>query len=131
MTSPRRIQANQTNSSLSTDPRSQTGKAKSSMNAIRHGLLSRHLLMEGEQPEANHTLVEDLFWTLRPEGAMEQGLVERISPLAIGTSSGVVDDGFNLPRTREAVSALMVQIGFRRCRKSYPRSYPQPCLGFK
>ncbi|MBF0110882.1 MAG: hypothetical protein HQL76_17075 [Magnetococcales bacterium] len=49
------------------------------MNAVRHGLFSRHLFLEGEPPEEYHVMLEDLHSTLRPVGTLEQGLVERIA----------------------------------------------------
>jgi hypothetical protein len=78
-TSEKQVQANRANATRSTGPRSPEGKAKSRLNAVRHGLFSKHLFLNGEQPEDYHALEEDLQLTLRPIGALEQTLIEQIA----------------------------------------------------
>jgi hypothetical protein len=78
-TSDKQLQANRANAAHSTGPRTSSGKAKSSMNAVTHGLFSKHLLLEGEQSEDYLALIEDLLVTLQPIGGLEHSLVERIA----------------------------------------------------
>ncbi|MGO9464840.1 MAG: hypothetical protein ACLQVF_11905 [Isosphaeraceae bacterium] len=49
MATPAEIAANQLNSRESTGPRTPEGRAKSSMNALKHGNRSRKLALLGEQ----------------------------------------------------------------------------------
>ena len=51
MRSMRRIKASQLNGARSRGPKTPAGKNRSSLNAIRHGLLARCTVLEGEPPE--------------------------------------------------------------------------------
>ena len=51
MTTPAKVEANRRNARKSTGPRTLVGKARSSKNAVRHGLLSRDVLLPDEDPE--------------------------------------------------------------------------------
>ncbi|MCU1257860.1 MAG: hypothetical protein JWO80_745, partial [Bryobacterales bacterium] len=42
------LSANRANSESSTGPRTEAGKSRSSQNALRHGLASGRLIIEGE-----------------------------------------------------------------------------------
>jgi hypothetical protein len=50
--SDRKITANRANASHSTGPRSSAGKAKSRLNALKHGLRSEQIVIPGEDPRA-------------------------------------------------------------------------------
>jgi hypothetical protein len=50
--SDRKINANRSNASHSTGPRSSAGKAKSRMNALKHGLRAEQVVIPGEDPRA-------------------------------------------------------------------------------
>ena len=78
MTTDLKIAANRRNALRSTGPRTPEGKARSSQNASKHGLLSREVLLPGEDREALEALREDLISELQPIGALELMLVERI-----------------------------------------------------
>lgn len=79
MTSAARRQSNKENSRKSTGPRSARGKARSSANALSHGVLSRHILLPGEDPAEWSALLGQLMLELAPVGTLEQILVERIA----------------------------------------------------
>ena len=52
MTSQKQIEANLANAQLSTGPRTNRGKARSKMNAVKHALTAAQgVLIEGEDPE--------------------------------------------------------------------------------
>ena len=70
--------ANRTNASKSTGPQTADGKAAASRNALRHGLRSNQLLLDGEDPEEFAELQADLLDALAPVGAVELSLAERI-----------------------------------------------------
>lgn len=78
-TTEQRLAANRTNAQLSTGPSTAEGKAAASKNAMRHGLLSRKLLLDDEDPEEFAALAADLVRSLGPVGIAEAMLVERIA----------------------------------------------------
>ena len=73
--------ANRRNALLSTGPRSLAGKARSRMNAVSHGLTAQQTLLPGEDPAKYEGLRRSMFNSLRPDGALENELVERIASL--------------------------------------------------
>ncbi len=62
----------------STGPRTAEGKARSSKNAMRHGLLSESLVVGEERQEEFDTLAEGLMRELGPVGELERVLAERV-----------------------------------------------------
>lgn len=79
MTSEKQKRANQQNAKKSTGPRSLEGKQKVSANRVTHGILSTKLLLAGEDPQDYQSLLDDLQAQLRPVGALELSLVEKIA----------------------------------------------------
>lgn len=63
---------------MSTGPKSEAGKEVVSRNAIRHGLLSRHLIIDGESQEEFSELLRLLAEDFRPIGLVEHALVDRV-----------------------------------------------------
>jgi hypothetical protein len=78
VTSQRQIDANRRNARKSTGPRTPEGKAVVAQNAVRHGLLSAKLLIDGEEEAELFGLAERLRAEYRPEGEFEELLVEDI-----------------------------------------------------
>src|SRR5215210_5862045 len=78
MTSPKKTEANRRNALNSTGPKTPKGKAAVRHNAVKHGLLSQDVLLPGEDEAALRELGERLMAELRPEGELENLLVERI-----------------------------------------------------
>ena len=74
-TSPNKIEANRRNAKKSTGPRSAAGKAKSSRNAVKHGLLAGRIVLADnteEDPQQFGFLLDELLcdqhcrgWRLR------------------------------------------------------------------
>ena len=81
--SERKRTANRRNAQKSTGPTTPEGKARSKMNAVKHGLLAKERLITvgglGEDPEAFEQLLADLREDRRPVGTLEQILVENIA----------------------------------------------------
>jgi len=81
-TSEAKIEANQKNALVSTGPRTLEGKAASSMNALKHGILSKELVItegEGKEPmEVFSELQEACLGYYLPDGPVETMLVDRI-----------------------------------------------------
>jgi len=75
----KQIAANRANAKLSTGPRSIEGKQAVSGNRITHGILSTKLLLADESAEEYQALQDGLQTQLRPVGALELSLVERIA----------------------------------------------------
>ena len=78
MTSKKQANANRRNALKSTGPKTPEGKAAVSRNALRHGFLSREILLPEEDEEALRELAEQLRNDLRPVGELETLQVEQI-----------------------------------------------------
>ena len=76
--SPERIAANRANAQKSTGPKTPEGRAASKMNAVKHGLLSREVLVAGEDRQELTALQEWFEKDLQPVGPMEAMLVGQI-----------------------------------------------------
>jgi hypothetical protein len=59
-------------------PKTNEGKAVSKYNAIKHGLLTKEVLVEGEEKDDLNELKETITEALDPIGPMENLLVDRI-----------------------------------------------------
>ena len=79
MVSQRQLEANRANAKRSTGPKSASGKARSRLNAVTHGLTSRQLVVGAEKPEDFDALREALFADLEPSGALQCELVDEIA----------------------------------------------------
>src|SRR5947208_1062215 len=71
--------ANKQNSQKSTGPTSSEGRARSSKNATKHGLLSARLFLDDENRDEFQQLMNELITVLTPVGMLELVLVERIA----------------------------------------------------
>lgn len=81
MASEKQIAANRRNATKSTGPRTSGGKAASSRNALKHGVLSKQALSEYEDIQTFQTLLAKLVEELEPVSVIECTLVERIAIL--------------------------------------------------
>ena len=78
MISQSKIDANRRNAAKSTGPRTASGKAVASMNAVKHGLCARKPLIPGESETDFAQFTSDWVGSLRPLGAHERLLAEQI-----------------------------------------------------
>jgi hypothetical protein len=78
MASPAQITANRANAKLSTGPRTGDGKTASSHNAARHGFTSMQLTVAAPDLADFEQFKTELLADVRPEGALEQSLFERL-----------------------------------------------------
>jgi hypothetical protein len=74
----RRREINRENAKKSTGPRTPAGKARSSMNAVRHGVLAKRLILPGENALDFAGLRQGMREHFRPRDEVEEGLVERM-----------------------------------------------------
>ena len=73
-TSPAQFAANAANAQHSTGPRTPEGKTRSSLNASKHGLTAREVVIApGEQPEFDD-LLASFQADVKPQGAIQQTL---------------------------------------------------------
>ena len=77
MSSQKQIKANRSNALKSTGPGPQ-GKRVSSMNATKHGLFTKHLLVREEERAELVKFSEQLYGELQPQGPTETSYVERV-----------------------------------------------------
>ena len=96
MSSPAQAAASAANSLLSTGPRTDAGKARSSRNAVKHGLTSKQLVIAPGEEEEFAEFHDSLLTQLDPEGALEMGIFNML-----------VHAGWNLQRFRALEAQLM------------------------
>ena len=82
MSSQAKINANRSNACKSTGPRTPSGKAAASMNAVKHGLSARMPVIPGENEAEFQTYTAEWLEELQPAGPMEAFLAERIISIA-------------------------------------------------
>ena len=76
--SERRLAANRANAKKSTGPRTPQGKARSSMNALVHGLAARRVVLPNEDRAAFDAFARALRKDLRPRGPVQELLVNEV-----------------------------------------------------
>jgi hypothetical protein len=78
--STRKVEANRENAQKSTGPKTAQGKHNSSHNAMKHGLLSKELVISGKENRKEfEQLLEELIEDFQPQGRAELSLVETIA----------------------------------------------------
>jgi len=70
--------ASRANGALSRGPKTEEGKRRSSANAMRHGLLSKCVVLPGESQEIFSSLLEQHLAKLEPADGVEHGVVEEM-----------------------------------------------------
>jgi hypothetical protein len=78
MTSECRKAANQANARRSRGPNTPEGKAVVRLNALRHGLLARDVVLPGEDADAFEELWNRVRADLSPVGPIEELLADRV-----------------------------------------------------
>lgn len=109
MATENQLRANRINAMRSTGPVSDEGKRKVGENAIKHGLLSRHLFQATEDRSEFDNFHSDIFNYLCPVGPIEEALankifgslwrlkrVEKVEPNLLQQDSFFKDDSISL-----------------------------------
>lgn len=110
-----------TDRAKSTGPRSVEGKLRSSLNAVRHGLASKNLLLPGEDVESYESRMDGVFTALAPTDEAQAQLtalvaddlfkLERLGRIEQGIVLGRVEELLGLTqaadRARSTASALV------------------------
>jgi hypothetical protein len=66
-------------STNATGPRTDAGKARSSQNAVKHGLCSQRAVIPGEDPAEWDAFREEIVGSMTPSGLLERDLAERVA----------------------------------------------------
>src|SRR5262249_13470224 len=82
MSSEKQIAANRANARRSTGPNTSGGKARSRMNAWKHGLRAEKVVIAGEDVEDLQAIQRAIWEEHQPEPGMESLLVERLAHYA-------------------------------------------------
>jgi len=79
MSTPNRIEINRANAQHSTGPKTESGKQRSSLNALRHGLTGQIVVMPSEDLEAYQLHLKSFTEEYNPQGATESNLVQALA----------------------------------------------------
>src|SRR5689334_8515840 len=79
MNSSRRAEASRANGARSHGPKTAEGKRRSSMNAMRHGLLARNVVVGAESGEHFNLLLDEHLHRFRDLDGVEFGMVEELA----------------------------------------------------
>src|ERR1700691_85099 len=106
------------NQQQSTGPRTPAGKKRSSMNALRHGLTGRVVVLPSEDMDAYHAFCKELIADLAPETPVERQYAQTFcdtqwrlnrarsfedSMLALGHFEGATIPGIEQPEIEAAL----------------------------
>ncbi len=78
MTSQVQSEANRRNALKSTGPKSKKGKGRARLNALKHGLRAKDIVLASEDEREFDGLRQALITELGPEGSLEEQFAERI-----------------------------------------------------
>ena len=76
MPAPKPTEKNRQTPNPNGGPRTQAGKQKSRLNALRHGLTGQTILLPGEDEQIYLTFTKEYFEALNPEGTLERQLAQ-------------------------------------------------------
>jgi hypothetical protein len=98
MISDKQLDANRRNAQHSTGAKTEAGRNRSRMNALRHGLTGQVTTMTEDDRTAHDKLSKALIADLAPEGAMETQLAQRIATDSwrLNRASAIEDNLFAL-----------------------------------
>ena len=75
-------QINKANAQYSTGPKTDAGKQRSSLNALRHGLTGQTIVLPSDDLEAYQQHIQSFITEYRPKGATETQLVQSLADAA-------------------------------------------------
>jgi hypothetical protein len=98
MISDKQLAANRTNALRSTGPKTEQGRKRSSLNALRHGLTGQVTTMTDDDRAAHDQFSQALIQSLAPVGALEAQLAQRIATDSwrLNRASAIEDNLFAL-----------------------------------
>ena len=107
MISEKQLEANRNNALRSSGPKTEAGRNRSRMNALRHGLTGQVTTMTDEDRTAHDQFSKALIKDLAPEGAMETQLAQRVATDSwrLNRISAIEDNLFALGQLQNAGQA--------------------------
>jgi hypothetical protein len=102
LTTEKQKRANKANARKSTGPRTPTGKSRSKLNALKHGLTANTPVLPDEDPAAFEAFQQQLWDDCQPVTAREGMLVEELVGVA-----------WRLRRVPSVEAALLTSIGYQ------------------
>src|SRR5580700_10830828 len=107
MATEQQIAANGLNAQLSAGPKTEAGRNRSRMNALRHGLTGQVTTMTDEDRAAHDQFSQALMKDLAPEGAMETQLAQRVATDSwrLNRAAAIEDNLFALGQLQNAGQA--------------------------
>jgi hypothetical protein len=82
MSTPNRAEINRANSLHSTGPKTEAGKQRSSMNAMKHGFTGQLVVMPDEDLELYQHHLKSFHDEYHPQGATEENLVQALADVS-------------------------------------------------
>ena len=76
---PAQLAANRANAQLSKGPRTEEGKRRSAMNALKTGMTAKTVVLPDEDADEFMAFREEILRALDPQGALEEALAETLS----------------------------------------------------
>jgi hypothetical protein len=104
MTSPSQLAANRLNAQQSTGPVSPSGKSRSAMNSLRHGLTARVVVLPGEDMDAYQAFSQEIVDSLNAQTPVERQFAQTIADnqWRINRIRSIEDGMFGLGRYEDA-----------------------------
>src|SRR5260370_9796489 len=125
----KQFEANRRNAQKSTGPKTLEGKAAVSMNALRHGLRARSVVLPGENREEFNQLCDDLELEWNPQSRTEQFYVEQmaVSQWKLIRMEVVEVNIFKDPEAAKNQLPMLDRLWQAQCRlqRSYCRAQPE------
>jgi len=106
-------QANRTNAQQSTGPKTEEGKKRAALNAMRHGLTGHIIVLPSEDLAEYKRHTQRFFDEFKPQGALEEQLVQTVS-----------DTAWRLNRV-PAVEANILSLGINRHKRHIRTDEPE------
>ncbi len=78
MSSQQKIDSARTNGAKSHGPKTEAGRKKSSMNAVKHGLYAESVVLDMESPEEHQEMLDAYIQQFQPDGQVEFDLIEEM-----------------------------------------------------
>jgi hypothetical protein len=108
-----RASINRENAQHSTGPRTESGKQRSSLNALRHGLTSQIIVLPSEDLAAYQSFTKRFFDDLQPKGVLEEQLVQTLA-----------DSSWRLNRAR-AIETNLLTLGQAEVQAGINTDHPE------
>ena len=123
MATVKQIEANRLNALKSTGPKTPEGKAVTKLNALRHGLRARTVVLPAEKSEDFHQLCNDLEAEWQPQSRTEQFYVEQMAVSQWKLTRVEVAEKSLLEQEFSAKSQIPLVDNLWQCQHRLERSY--------